>query len=169
MWSGTCRTTSPRIFCCKLFAAGSAGLVARAVLMMQREVAERVAAAPGVRDYGSAFGYRADERAGGEPVYACRLPRFRRHRMCTRRCCGWSLRRGLSSSVWMLRASTRFLKQCFAQKRKTLQNNLRAAGYSVEDSRSGVAAECVRAGTGRVAGAGADGGVVPFAWAARHQ
>jgi 16S rRNA (adenine1518-N6/adenine1519-N6)-dimethyltransferase len=25
-----------------------------------------------------------------------------------------------------------FLKQCFAQKRKTLQNNLRAAGYAVE-------------------------------------
>ena len=25
-----------------------------------------------------------------------------------------------------------FLKQCFAQKRKTLQNNLRAAGYSSE-------------------------------------
>ena len=26
-----------------------------------------------------------------------------------------------------------FLRQCFAQKRKTLQNNLRAAGYSVEE------------------------------------
>jgi 16S rRNA (adenine1518-N6/adenine1519-N6)-dimethyltransferase len=26
-----------------------------------------------------------------------------------------------------------FLKQSFAQKRKTLQNNLRAAGYSVEE------------------------------------
>ena len=36
----------------KLFAAGSAGHVSRAVLMMQREVADRVAAAPGVRDYG---------------------------------------------------------------------------------------------------------------------
>ena len=36
----------------QLFAAGSAGLVARAVLMMQREVADRVSAAPGVRDYG---------------------------------------------------------------------------------------------------------------------
>ena len=36
----------------QLFAARSAGLVSRAVLMMQREVAERVAASPGVRDYG---------------------------------------------------------------------------------------------------------------------
>src|SRR5258708_35229082 len=26
-----------------------------------------------------------------------------------------------------------FLRRCFAQKRKTLQNNLRAAGYSVEE------------------------------------
>ena len=36
----------------KLFAAGSAGLLKRAVLMMQREVAELVAASPAVRDYG---------------------------------------------------------------------------------------------------------------------
>src|SRR6185437_5705231 len=36
----------------KLFAAGTAGLLTRAVLMMQREVADRVSAAPGVRDYG---------------------------------------------------------------------------------------------------------------------
>ena len=27
----------------------------------------------------------------------------------------------------------KFLKQCFAQKRKTLQNNLRAAGYPLEE------------------------------------
>src|ERR1700690_1216945 len=36
----------------QLFAAGSAGKLARAVLMMQREVADRVSAQPGVRDYG---------------------------------------------------------------------------------------------------------------------
>jgi 16S rRNA (adenine1518-N6/adenine1519-N6)-dimethyltransferase len=35
-----------------LFRAAVAGKVGRAVLMMQREVAERVAAAPGVKDYG---------------------------------------------------------------------------------------------------------------------
>jgi 16S rRNA (adenine1518-N6/adenine1519-N6)-dimethyltransferase len=36
----------------RLFSAGSAGIVSRAVVMMQREVADRVSAAPGVRDYG---------------------------------------------------------------------------------------------------------------------
>ena len=36
----------------RLFAAARAGLLTRAVLMMQREVALRLAAAPGVRDYG---------------------------------------------------------------------------------------------------------------------
>src|ERR1700726_2270774 len=36
----------------QLFAAGREGLLARAVLMMQREVADRLSAAPGVRDYG---------------------------------------------------------------------------------------------------------------------
>ena len=36
----------------KLFAAGSRSVLTRAVLMMQREVADRVAAAPGGRDYG---------------------------------------------------------------------------------------------------------------------
>ena len=35
-----------------LFGASAGGLVGRAVLMMQREVAERVAAAPGVKEYG---------------------------------------------------------------------------------------------------------------------
>ena len=36
----------------RLFAAGARGVLARAIVMMQREVADRVAAAPGVRDYG---------------------------------------------------------------------------------------------------------------------
>ena len=37
----------------RLFAAARAGVVARAVLMMQREVAERIAAAPGASEYGA--------------------------------------------------------------------------------------------------------------------
>ncbi len=36
----------------QLFSAGSRGILSRAVLMMQREVADRVSAAPGIRDYG---------------------------------------------------------------------------------------------------------------------
>jgi 16S rRNA (adenine1518-N6/adenine1519-N6)-dimethyltransferase len=115
----------------KLFAAGSVGLVARAVLMMQREVADRVAAAPGVRDYGllsataqmnaeveNLFTLPPSAFSPPPDVYSTVLrlhfaPRF--------------LELGVDAAGF-----NRFLKQCFAQKRKTLQNNLRAAGYTPE-------------------------------------
>jgi 16S rRNA (adenine1518-N6/adenine1519-N6)-dimethyltransferase len=112
----------------KLFAAGAQGLLARAVLMMQREVAERVAAAPGVRDYGllsatAQMNGRVDElftlppEAFSPPpeVYSTVIrmqfaPRF--------------AELGVDAAEF-----DGFLHQCFAQKRKTLQNNLKAAGY----------------------------------------
>jgi 16S rRNA (adenine1518-N6/adenine1519-N6)-dimethyltransferase len=115
----------------KLFAAGSVGLVARAVLMMQREVADRVAASPGVRDYGllsataqmnaeveNLFTLPPSAFSPPPDVYSTVLrlhfaPRF--------------LELGVDAAGF-----DRFLKQCFAQKRKTLHNNLRAAGYTPE-------------------------------------
>jgi 16S rRNA (adenine1518-N6/adenine1519-N6)-dimethyltransferase len=115
----------------KLFAVGTSGLVARAVLMMQREVADRVAAAPGVRDYGllsataqmnaqvdHLFTLPPSAFAPPPDVYSTVLrlqfaPRF--------------TELGVDAAGF-----DRFLRQCFAQKRKTLQNNLRAAGHSVE-------------------------------------
>ncbi len=116
----------------QLFAAGSAGLIARAVLMMQREVAERMAAAPGVRDYGL-LSATAQMNAGVENLFTLPPSAF-------------SPPPDVYSTVLRLEFAPRFvelgvdaagfdgfLKQCFAQKRKTLQNNLRAAGYSVED------------------------------------
>jgi 16S rRNA (adenine1518-N6/adenine1519-N6)-dimethyltransferase len=116
----------------QLFAAGSAGLIARAVLMMQREVADRVSAEPGVRDYGllsatAQMNARVDSLFTLPPsafspppeVYSTVLrlefaPRF--------------VELGVDADGF-----NSFLKKCFAQKRKTLQNNLRAAGYSVEE------------------------------------
>ncbi len=115
----------------QLFAAGNSGLLARGVLMMQREVAERVSAEPGVRDYGllsataqisarveNLFTLPPSAFSPPPDVYSTivRLefaPRF--------------AELGVDASGF-----DRFLKQCFAQKRKTLQNNLRAAGYSVD-------------------------------------
>lgn len=116
----------------QLFAAGSAGLISRAVLMMQREVADRVAAAPGVRDYGllsataqmnaqveNLFTLPPSAFLPSPEVYSTVLrlyfaPRF--------------VELGVDAAGF-----NKFLKQCFAQKRKTLQNNLRAAGYSAEE------------------------------------
>jgi 16S rRNA (adenine1518-N6/adenine1519-N6)-dimethyltransferase len=116
----------------KLFAAGTTGVVARAVLMMQREVADRVSAAPGVRDYGllsatTQMNARVDNLFTLPPsafspppeVYSSVLrfelaPRF--------------AELGVDAAGF-----DAFLRKCFAQKRKTLQNNLRFAGYSAEE------------------------------------
>src|ERR1700730_13412699 len=115
----------------KLFAAGSAGLVARAVLMMQREVADRVAAAPGVRDYGL-LSATAQMNAQVDDLFTLPPSAF-------------SPPPDVYSTVLRLEFAPRFaelgidapgfdsfLRRCFAQKRKTLQNNLRTAGYSAE-------------------------------------
>lgn len=115
----------------KLFAAGNAGLLARAVVMMQREVADRVSAAPGIRDYGL---LSATTQMNAQVEHLFTLPPE-----------AFSPPPDVYSTVLRLHFAPRFtelgvdapgfdafLKQTFAQKRKTLQNNLRAAGYSVE-------------------------------------
>jgi 16S rRNA (adenine1518-N6/adenine1519-N6)-dimethyltransferase len=116
----------------QLFSAGRAKLIARAVLMMQREVADRVSAAPGVRDYGL-LSATAQINAQVENLFTLPPSAF-------------SPQPEVYSTVLRLEFAPRFaalgvdaagfnkfLKQCFAQKRKTLHNNLRAAGYSSED------------------------------------
>jgi 16S rRNA (adenine1518-N6/adenine1519-N6)-dimethyltransferase len=113
----------------KLFAAGSAGLLSRAVVMMQREVADRVSASPGVRDYGL-LSATAQMNAQVENLFTLPPSAF-------------SPPPEVYSTVLRLHFAPRFtelavdpagfdtfLKQIFAQKRKTLENNLRAAGYS---------------------------------------
>jgi len=113
----------------KLFAAGSAGLLSRAVVMMQREVAERISASPGVRDYGL---LSATAQMNAQVEFLFTLPPS-----------AFSPPPEVYSSVLRLHFAPRFseldvdpagfdrfLKQSFAQKRKTLENNLRAAGYS---------------------------------------
>jgi 16S rRNA (adenine1518-N6/adenine1519-N6)-dimethyltransferase len=116
----------------KLFAAGRAGLATRAVLMMQREVADRVSAAPGVRDYGL---LSATAQMNAQVDHLFTLPPS-----------AFSPPPEVHSTVLRLHFAPRFaeldvdpegfnafLKQCFAQKRKTLQNNLRSAGYGAAD------------------------------------
>src|SRR6185437_5970033 len=115
----------------KLFAAGGAGILVRAVLMMQREVADRISAAPGIRDYGL-LSATAQMNAQVEHLFTLPAEAF-------------SPPPEVYSTVLRLHFAPRFaelgidaagfdafLKQTFAQKRKTLQNNLRAAGHPVE-------------------------------------
>jgi 16S rRNA (adenine1518-N6/adenine1519-N6)-dimethyltransferase len=116
----------------QLFAAGGAGLLTRAVLMMQREVADRISAAPGVRDYGL-LSATAQMNARVENLFTLPPSAFLPPP-------------AVYSTVLRLEFAPRFdelgvdaigfdefLKRCFAQKRKTLQNNLRAAGYSAQE------------------------------------
>ena len=116
----------------QLFASGSAGILARAVLMMQREVADRVSAAPGVRDYGL-LSATAQMNAQVDNLFTLPPSAF-------------SPPPDVYSTVLRLHFAPRFaelgvdpegfnlfLKRCFSQKRKTLQNNLRAAGHSAEE------------------------------------
>ena len=102
--------------------------ISRAVVMMQREVADRVSAAPGSSDYGvlsatTQLYARVDSLMTLPPEAFSPPPQ-------------------VYSSVLRLTFAPRFedlgvdaegfiafLRQCFAQKRKTMQNNLRAAGY----------------------------------------
>ncbi len=117
-----------------------------AVVMMQREVADRVAASPGTRDFGllsaTAQMYAATSAlftlspvafAPPPDVYSTVLrmrfaPRFQEL--------------GIVDRIGF----DRFLRQCFQQKRKTLSNNLRAAGYQPSQIASACGAAALNPG-----------------------
>jgi 16S rRNA (adenine1518-N6/adenine1519-N6)-dimethyltransferase len=116
----------------QLFAAGSAGLIARAVLMMQREVADRVSAAPGVREYGL-LSATAQMNARVENLFTLPPSAFSPPPEVYSTVLRLEFAPRFAELGVDVAGFDRFLKQCFAQKRKTLKNNLRAAGYSAED------------------------------------
>jgi 16S rRNA (adenine1518-N6/adenine1519-N6)-dimethyltransferase len=109
--------------------ASSAASLDRAVLMVQREVADRVCAVPGSRDYGL---LSVTVQAWGPVERLFTLPPG-----------AFSPPPEVHSTVFRWRFAPRFAvlgveeapflafaRQAFAQKRKTLANNLRAAGYA---------------------------------------
>jgi len=109
--------------------AASHAAIDRTVLMVQREVANRITAQPGSRDYGllavtvqmygpaeNLFTLPPESFSPPPDVYSTVFrwrfePRF--------------AELGLEETSFL-----RFVRQTFAQKRKTLANNLRAAGFS---------------------------------------
>jgi 16S rRNA (adenine1518-N6/adenine1519-N6)-dimethyltransferase len=100
-----------------------------AVLMVQREVAERVTAAPGSRDYGLLSAtvqmYGPVQRLFTLPPSAF-SPRPQVHSTVFR----WRFAPRFTELDVDEAGFLRFLRQAFAQKRKTLANNLRAAGFA---------------------------------------
>jgi 16S rRNA (adenine1518-N6/adenine1519-N6)-dimethyltransferase len=112
-----------------LFAAARKGALQRAVVMMQREVAERIASPPKSSDYGA---LSAATQMHAQVTNLFTLPPS-----------AFSPPPDVYSTVLRLEFAPRFvelgidfegfnkfLRASFAQKRKTLSNNLRSAGYS---------------------------------------
>jgi 16S rRNA (adenine1518-N6/adenine1519-N6)-dimethyltransferase len=111
--------------------AANAASLDRATLMVQREVADRVTAQPGSRDYGL-LTVTLQLYGSTEPLFTLPpeafVPPPEVHSTVFR----WNFKPrfqelGIGEAAFIL-----FLKQSFAQKRKTLSNNLRAAGKPAE-------------------------------------
>jgi len=100
--------------------------------MMQREVADRVAASPGSRNYGL-LSATAQMHARVENLFTLPPAAF----SPPPEVYSTVLRLDFSPRFEELQVDPagfdRFLKQSFAQKRKTLQNNLRTAGHNVHE------------------------------------
>jgi 16S rRNA (adenine1518-N6/adenine1519-N6)-dimethyltransferase len=112
--------------------AANHAVLDRAVLMVQREVADRVVARPGSRDYGL-LSVTVQMYGPAEALFTLPPSAF-------------SPPPDVHSSVFRWRFAPRFkelgveeadflpfVRKVFAQKRKTLSNNLRAAGYAATD------------------------------------
>jgi 16S rRNA (adenine1518-N6/adenine1519-N6)-dimethyltransferase len=115
-----------------------------AVLMVQREVAERVTAAPGSRDYGllsvTVQMYGPAEQLFTLPPSAFSPPPKVHSTVFRWRFAPRFAELGVDESGFL-----RFLRQAFAQKRKTLNNNLRAAGVAPADAAAALASAGIAA------------------------
>jgi 16S rRNA (adenine1518-N6/adenine1519-N6)-dimethyltransferase len=111
-----------------LYTAARQGILHRAVVMMQREVADRIAAAPGSSDYGALSAF-TQMHAHAEPLFTLPPSSFSPPPDVF----STVLRLDFAPRFAELRVDpegfNKFLRGTFAQKRKTLSNNLRAAGY----------------------------------------
>ncbi|MFZ0393690.1 MAG: 16S rRNA (adenine(1518)-N(6)/adenine(1519)-N(6))-dimethyltransferase RsmA [Terracidiphilus sp.] len=121
-----------------LHLAASHAALDRAVLMVQREVAERITAVPGSRDYGllsvTAQMYGPVEALFTLPPGAFSPPPQVHSTVFRWRFAPRSAELGVEEKSYLA-----FARKAFAQKRKTLGNNLRAAGYAPAQIRDALA------------------------------
>ncbi len=122
--------------------AANAASIDRAVLMVQREVADRITAAPGSRDYGllsvTVQMYGPVEQLFTLPPGAFSPPPDVHSTVFRWRFAPRFAALGIEEAPFLA-----FVRQAFAQKRKTLANNLRAAGYSPAVIQSALAAAAI--------------------------
>jgi 16S rRNA (adenine1518-N6/adenine1519-N6)-dimethyltransferase len=124
--------------------AANQAVLDRAVLMVQREVADRIVAVPGTRDYGllsvTVQMYGAVERLFTLPPSAFSPPPDVHSTVIRWRFAPRFAEFGVEEAGFL-----RFARQVFAQKRKTLANNLRAACYESADIKTGLTAASIDA------------------------
>jgi 16S rRNA (adenine1518-N6/adenine1519-N6)-dimethyltransferase len=100
-----------------------------AVLMVQREVADRVTAAPGSRDYGL-LSVTVQLYGPAEPLFTLPPSAFTPPPDVHSTVFRWRFAPRFAELGVEADGFLRFVRQAFAQKRKTLANNLRAAGVA---------------------------------------
>jgi 16S rRNA (adenine1518-N6/adenine1519-N6)-dimethyltransferase len=103
-----------------------------AVLMVQREVAERVTASPGSRDYGI-LSVTAQVYGPVEPLLTLPPEAFSPPPEVHSTVFRWRFAPQFGELDVQEEPFLRFVRLAFAQKRKTLANNLRAAGFATND------------------------------------
>ena len=103
----------------------------RAVLMVQREVADRVVARPGSRDYGL-LSVTVQLHGPVEPLFTLPPGAFSPPPKVHSTVFRWNFAPRFEELDVDRTSFQGFLRQVFALKRKTLVNNLRAAGFSAE-------------------------------------
>jgi 16S rRNA (adenine1518-N6/adenine1519-N6)-dimethyltransferase len=112
-----------------LFTAARAGIVKRAVVMMQREVALRIAAAPGSSDYGPLSAI-TQMHAGVTHLFTLPPSAFNPPPDVYSTVLRLEFAPRFAELGIEFAGFNKFLRASFAQKRKTLSNNLRNAGYT---------------------------------------
>ena len=103
--------------------------ISRAVVMVQREVAERITAEPGTRDYGL-LTVLCRVHARCELLFTLPPDAFQPPPQVDSAVVRMEFAPRWAELGVKPEPFRKFLQSCFAQKRKTLENNLRAAGRS---------------------------------------
>jgi 16S rRNA (adenine1518-N6/adenine1519-N6)-dimethyltransferase len=107
--------------------AENAGVLDRAILMVQREVADRVTAMPGSRDFGL-LSVAVQLHGPVEPLFTLPPGAFSPPPQVHSTVFRWRFARRFQELGVDRGSFLSFLRRVFALKRKTLANNLRAAG-----------------------------------------
>jgi 16S rRNA (adenine1518-N6/adenine1519-N6)-dimethyltransferase len=118
--------------------AGNSEFLDRAVLMVQREVADRVTARPGSRDYGL-LSVAVQLHGAVEPLFTLPPGAFSPPPEVYSTVIRWKFAPRFAELGLNRGSFLAFLKQIFALKRKTLANNLRAASYGPDSIAKGFA------------------------------